>query len=86
MAEVPEDSEKNAKEELSEEFMFAMEEDPDMYVAAGLPPPVPVPTSNALDVDATVKAVISSVADMKGANVNIKVVVVSGNSNTTMNF
>jgi hypothetical protein len=86
VAEVPEDSEKNAKEELSEEFMFAMEEDPEMYVAAGLPPPVPVPTSNALDVDATVKAVISSVADMKGANVNIKVVVVSGNSNTTMNF
>ena len=86
VAEVPEDSYKNAKEELSEEFLFAMEEDPDMYVAAGLPPPVPVPTSNALDVDATVKAVISSVADMKGANVNIKVVVVSGNSNTTMNF
>jgi len=84
---VPEDSEKNAQEELSEEFMFAMEEDPEMYVAAGLPPPpVPVRTSNALDVDATVKAVISSVADMKGANVNIKVVVVSGNSNTTMNF
>jgi hypothetical protein len=47
VAEVPEDSEKNAKEELSEEFMFAMEEDPEMYVAA---------------------------------------VVVSGNSNTTMNF
>ena len=45
--EVPEDSEKNVKEELSEEFMFAMEEDPEMYVAA---------------------------------------VVVSGNSNTTMNF
>ncbi len=40
VAEVPDDSEKNAKEELSEEFMFAMEEDPDMYVAAGLPPPL----------------------------------------------
>ena len=86
VAEVPEDIYKNAKEELSEEFLFAMEEDPDMYVAAGLPPPVPVRTSNTCDVDATVKAVISSVADMKGANVNIKVVVVSGNSNTTMNF
>ena len=43
VAEVPEDSEKNAKEELSEEFMFAMEEDPDMYVAAGLPPLCPSP-------------------------------------------
>ena len=40
VAEVPEDSYKNAKEELSEEFLFAMEEDPDMYVAAGLPPPL----------------------------------------------
>ncbi len=86
VVEVAEDSEKNAKEELCEDFMFPIEEDPDMYVAAGLPPPVPLPTSNALDVDATVKAVISSVGDMKGANVNIKVVVVSGNSNTTINF
>jgi hypothetical protein len=40
VAEVAEDSEKNAKEELCEDFMFAMEEDPDMYVAAGLPPPL----------------------------------------------
>ncbi len=86
VAEGAEDSEKNAKEELCEDFMFAMEEDPDMYVAAGLSPPVPLPTSNALDVDATVKAVMSSVGEMNGANVNIKVVVVSGNSNTTMHF
>ncbi len=41
-----------------------------------------LPTSNALDLDATVKSVISSVGDMKGDNVKIKVVVVSGNSNT----
>ncbi len=54
--------------------------------AAGLPPPVTLPTSNALDLDATVKSVISSVGEMKGANVNIKVIVVSGNSNTTMHF
>jgi integrase len=86
VVEVAEDSEKNAKEELCKDFMFAMEKDPDMYVAASLPPPVPLPTSNALDVDATVKAVISSVGEMTGANVNIKVVVVSGNSNTNMNF
>jgi hypothetical protein len=86
VAEVAEDSENKAKEELWEDFMFAMEEDPEMYVAAGLPPPVPLPTSNALDLDATVKAVMSSVGEMKGANVNIKVVVVSGNSNTTMHF
>jgi hypothetical protein len=41
--EVAEDSEKNAKEELCEDFMFAMEEDPEMYVAAGLPPPCAPP-------------------------------------------
>jgi hypothetical protein len=84
--EVAEDSEKKPKEELCEDFMFAMEEDPDMNVAASLPPPVPLPTSKALDLDATVKAVMSSVGEMKGAKVNIKVVVVSGNSNTTMHF
>jgi hypothetical protein len=88
VAEVAEDSEKKAKEELCEDFMFAMEEDPEMYMAAGLPPPppVPLPTSKALDLDATVKAVMSYVGEMKGANVNIEVVVVSGNSNTTMHF
>jgi shikimate kinase len=86
VAEVAEDSEKKAKEELCDDFMFAMEEDPEMYVAAGLPPPVTLPTSSALGLDATVKSVISSLGEMKGANVNIKVVVVSGNSNTTMHF
>ncbi len=37
--EVAEDSEKKPKEELCEDVMFAMEEDPEMYVTAGLPPP-----------------------------------------------
>jgi hypothetical protein len=66
--------------------MVVMGEDPEMYAAAGLPPPVPLPTSKAMDLDATVKAMRSSVGEMKGGNVNIKVVVVSGNSNTTMHF
>jgi hypothetical protein len=43
--EVAEESEKKPNEELCDEFMFAMEEDPEMYAAAGLPPPVPLPTS-----------------------------------------
>ncbi len=81
-----EDSEKKPKEELCEDFMFAMEEDPEMYAVAGLPPPVPLPTSKPLDLDATVKAVMRSVGEIKGRNVNIKVVVFSDNSNTTMNF
>ncbi len=37
--EVAEMSEKQPNEELSEDFMFAMEEDPEMCAAAGLPPP-----------------------------------------------
>ncbi len=37
--EVAEESEKKPKEELSEDFMFTMEEDPEMEGAAGLPPP-----------------------------------------------
>ncbi len=50
------------------------------------PPPRAPPHVKALDLDATVKAVMRPVGEMKGGNVNIKVVVVSGNSNTTMNF
>ncbi len=41
--EVAEESEKKPNEELSEDFMFPMEEDPEMYAAAGLPPPCPSP-------------------------------------------
>ncbi len=42
VAEVAEDSEKKAKEELCEDFMFAIEEDPEMYKAA-FPPLCPSP-------------------------------------------
>jgi hypothetical protein len=74
------------KDDLS---MFHLEEDPDMYAAAGLPLPVPMPMSVATsnhDIEGTVQRVMSSAAVMTGANVNIKIVVVSGNTNTTMNF
>ncbi len=79
-----------SKEDLS---MFHLEEDPDMYAAAGLPLPVPVPVSVPMsvamsnhDIDGTVQRVMSSAAVTSGANVNIKIVVVSANTNTTMNF
>jgi hypothetical protein len=78
------------KEDLS---MFHLEEDPDMYAAAGLPLPVPVPVSVPVsvatsnhDIEGTVQRVMSSAAVTTGANVNIKIVVVSANTNTTMNF
>jgi hypothetical protein len=49
--EVAEESKKKPNEELSEDFMFVMEEDPEMYAAAGFPPPVPLPTSNGNDIE-----------------------------------
>ncbi len=39
-----------------------------------------MPTSNYIDLEATVEHVMSSVPDMKGANVNIKVAAVTGNN------
>jgi integrase len=81
-----------SKEDLS---MLHLEEDPDMYAAAGLPLPVPVPVPVSVpmsvgmcshDIEGTVQHVMSSAAVTSGGNVNIKIVMVSGNSNTTMNF
>jgi hypothetical protein len=43
VAEVAEESEKRPNEELCKDFMFAIEEDPEMYAAAGLPPLCPSP-------------------------------------------
>ncbi len=54
-----------------------------MYAAAGLL--LPMPTSNPVNLEATVEHVMSSVPVMKEANANIKVAVVTGN-NATMNF
>ena len=69
-------------EMVPQEEMFVLEEDPEMYAAAGLPIPN---ISKPVDVDAVIKNVMSSVPDMKGANVTYKIVVVTGN-NSTMNF
>ncbi len=66
--------------------MFEMEEDPDMYAAAGLPPSTPyVYTSKPMDPETAIKNVMKSVADIKGSNINIRLVVVTAN-NGTMNF
>jgi hypothetical protein len=68
------------KEEY-DQFIFKMEEDPDMYAAAGLPIPVCTP----IDFEKTISNVMNSVRHMNESNVNIKVIIVTGN-NTTMNF
>ncbi len=62
-----------------DDFMFLMEEDPEMYAAAGLPVPTTTPTAtpsdtptaNPIDLGSTVKSVMDSVSEMKAANVNI---------------
>jgi hypothetical protein len=88
--EVAEESENNQKQER-DDFMFKFEEDPENLRCGRTTPPTPyVPTSNILtskpmDPEAAIKNVMSSVADIKGSNINIKVVVVTGN-NGTMNF
>jgi hypothetical protein len=49
-----------------DDFMFEMEEDPDMYAAAGLPPPTSyVSTSKPMDPETAIKNVMKSVAEIK---------------------
>ncbi len=81
----------NTQKEELDKLMFEFEEDPEMYATAGLPPLTPyMPTCNVvsskpIDSEAAIKNVMSSISDIKGTNINTKVVVVTGN-NTTMNF
>ena len=95
--EVAQDMENNPLMLESDDFMFLMEEDPEMYAATRLALPAAMPTvtptvtttatpsSTPLDLGSAVEHVIESLSDIKGENVNIKVVVVTRN-NTTMNF
>ena len=71
----------------AEPYVFAQEEDLDMYLSAGLPlPPVAVePSLQTIDIENTIKNAISTLPNMAGASVNLKVVVVTGN-NATLNF
>ncbi len=88
-----------AQEAEFDGFVFLMEEDPEMYAAAGLPVPMATPratptltatptatpTANPIDLGSTVKSMMDSVSEMKAANVNINVVVATG-SNTAYEF
>jgi hypothetical protein len=76
-----EGAEETEKKAEDDDFMFILEEDPEMYAAAGLP----IPVSNPGDVQATITHVMNSLPEMSGATENIKVFVVTGN-NSTMNF
>ena len=64
-------------------FNMDMDEDPEMYVAVGIPPPMSADTADRIN--SAVKSAISSLPNMQSVNVTVKVVINSGN-NVTMNF
>ena len=87
MSEVANDT--MAMETDDNNFMMSLEEDPDLYAAAGLP--IPHTTvhhvKDKVDIESAIKTAISSAPNMQGANVTVKVVVISGNHNVNnINF
>ena len=62
--------------------MFEMEEDPEMYQAAGLPLPSSSSADSSFSVEKTVQQAISSLPDLDGKNVTVKVCFVNQNHGT----
>ena len=62
-----------------------MEEDPELYQAAGIPLSGYSAVNNSPGIEQTIQSVISSVPNLQGANVTIKVCVIS-NNNGSVNF
>jgi hypothetical protein len=61
-------------EEFEDLLSFVIEEDPDMYAAAGISfPATSSPTNNKVNIQQTIKSAISSVPALQGANVTVKV-------------
>jgi hypothetical protein len=56
-----------------------MEEDPEMYQAAGIPLPSYRAVNNSPGIEQTIQSVISSVPNLQGANVAFKVCVIPNN-------
>ncbi len=82
-----EEEQNDKKGLLPEEFedlsSFIMEEDPDMYAAAGiLIPATSSPINNKVNIQQTIESTISSVPAFQGANVTVKVLVMENNNGT----
>jgi hypothetical protein len=82
-----EEEQNDKKGLLLEEFEdlsgFVMEEDPDMYAAAGiLFPAMSSPTNNKVNIQQTIESAISSVPAFQGAIVTVKVLVMENNNDT----
>ena len=73
-------------EAIDNEFIMDLEEDPDMYAAAGLPIPETPVAEKKQDLQTTIQKVVSSLPNMQGANVTLKVLVISGDNHGTINF
>jgi site-specific recombinase XerC len=70
-------------EELEDLSSFVMEEDPDLYAAAGISfPATSSPTNNKVNIQQTIQSAISSVPALQGANVTVKVLVMENNNGT----
>ena len=63
-----------------------LEEDDDMYMAAGLPAPSTSQQQQPVDLAATINSAVQCLSGLDNGNISVKIVVVSGNTNTTMNF
>ena len=66
-------------------YTFEMEEDADMYEAAGIPAPASTPQPNTVNIAKTIESAISGLPSLKEANVTVKVCIVSTN-NGSVNF
>ncbi len=70
-------------EDLDPLLCFEMEEDPEMYAAAGIPLPVSLTPDNSVIIQKTIESAISSVSALQGANnVTVKVCVIAKNDGT----
>ena len=76
----------SVKEDVREETdlsNFVMEEDPEMYEAAGIPSQVVLQTTdNSVLIQQSIESAISSVPSLQGANVVVKVCVIGSNHGT----
>ncbi len=70
-------------EEFEDLTSFVMEEDPDLYAAAGISfPATSSLTNNKVNIQQTIQSAISSVPALQGANVTVKVLVMENNNGT----
>ena len=74
----------SVKEDVREDLSnFVMEEDPEMYEAAGIPSQVVLQTTdNSVLIQQSIESAISSVPSLQGANVIVKVSVIGSNHGT----